>query len=190
VGTFARRALPLVIANRCGVPIPITRDAAVRASLFTLTPILGYLHCAFPQEPLIVARLVVCLPLRNSMLSVTPGGRSALVHSAPSASPAPPMIGSALSQNSSLLGAMCQIQSITLHLVTLVYLPVRLAPFGHYTSERLTKPYSGELPACAVLSQLANIARLPIGPAMRPSPRLEDEQHCGAIPGSYSWMTP
>ena len=29
------------------------------------------------------------------------------------------------------------------------------------TSERLTRPYSGELPACAVLSQLANIARLP-----------------------------
>ncbi|MEE8093989.1 MAG: hypothetical protein V3T47_07115, partial [Gammaproteobacteria bacterium] len=32
---------------------------------------------------------------------------------------------------------------------------------SHYTSERLTRPYSGELPASAALSQLANIARLP-----------------------------
>jgi len=34
-------------------------------------------------------------------------------------------------------------------------------PFDHYTSERLTRPYSGELPACAVLSQRATIARSP-----------------------------
>ena len=59
------------------------------------------------------------------------------------------------------LGATCQIQGYTLHLVTLVYLSFWLAPFGHYTSEQLTKLYSGELPACAALSQLANIARLP-----------------------------
>jgi len=38
------------------------------------------LHCALPQEPWFVARLVTYLPLRNSMLSLTPGGRSALVH--------------------------------------------------------------------------------------------------------------
>ncbi len=25
---------------------------------------------------------------------------------------------------------------------------------------------------------------------MRPSPRLEYERHCGAIPGSYFWTTP
>ena len=57
---------------------------------------------------------------------------------------------------------MFQIQGYTLHLVTLASLSVGLAPFGHYTSERLTRPYSGELPACAALSQLANIARLPV----------------------------
>jgi len=34
-------------------------------------------------------------------------------------------------------------------------------PSSHYASERLTKPYSGELPAAAALSQLANIARSP-----------------------------
>jgi hypothetical protein len=83
VGTFAQQALPRLIANHCGVPIPITRDAAIWASLFTLMPILGYLHCAFPQEPLIVARLVAYLPLYNSMLSETPGGRLALVFSVP-----------------------------------------------------------------------------------------------------------
>jgi len=57
---------------------------------------------------------------------------------------------------------MVQIQGYTLHLVTLASLSVGLAPFGHYTSERLTGPYSGELPACAALSQLANMARLPV----------------------------
>ena len=89
MGIFAPRALPLIIANPCGLPIPITRDAAIWTSLFTLMPILGYLHCAFPQGPLIVARLVAYLPLYNSMLSETPGGRFALVFSVLPVSPAP-----------------------------------------------------------------------------------------------------
>jgi hypothetical protein len=76
------------------------------------------------------------------------------------------------------LGAMCQIQSDTLHLVSHAYLPVRLAPSGHYTSERLTKPYSGELPACAVPSQLANIARLPMPKGPRGQPTPQPRGHC------------
>ncbi len=48
------------------------------------------------------------------------------------------------------------------HLVTLTYLSVRLTPSGHYTSERLTRPYSGELPASAVLSQLTALPGYPI----------------------------
>ena len=49
----------------------------------------------------------------------------------------------------------------TLHLVVRTFLTFQLTPSGHYVSERLTKPYSGELPAFAALSQLANIARFP-----------------------------
>ncbi len=41
---------------------------------------------------------------------------------------------------------------------------LRALPSGHYASERLTRPYSGELLALPVLSQLANIARLPKDP--------------------------
>ena len=52
-------------------------------------------------------------------------------------------------------------RAYTLHLVALAYLPFRLLPSVHYTSERLTKPYSGELPDTAALSQFATIARLP-----------------------------
>ncbi len=47
-------------------------------------------------------------------------------------------------RNRSLVGC-----SSTLHLATLAFLPDQLSPAGHYTSERLTKPYSGELPASA-----------------------------------------
>jgi len=61
----------------------------------------------------------------------------------------------------SLLGARFQIQGNTLHLVSLAYPTVGLSPSGRYTSERLTRPYSGELPAGAVLSQRATIARSP-----------------------------
>jgi len=51
VGTFALRALPLFIANRCGIPVPITRDAAIWTALFTLLPILGYCFAPFPKSP-------------------------------------------------------------------------------------------------------------------------------------------
>ena len=60
-----------------------------------------------------------------------------------------------------LLGALCQIQGYTLHLVSRASLPIRLTPSGHYASERLTRPYSGELPANAVLSQLAPLPGYP-----------------------------
>ena len=157
------------IANPCGLPIPITRDAAICAPLVTLVHILGYLDCPFPQEPLIVARLVAYLPLYNSMLSETPGGRLALVFSVPPVSPAPLGTGSAHTQHSPFSGLWFRFRAYTLHLVTLAYLPLQLPPSGHYTSERLTTPYSGKLPAFAALSQLANIARLPGHPVLRES---------------------
>ncbi len=47
-------------------------------------------------------------------------------------------------------------------------LPFRLSPSGPFASERLTKPYSGELPASAALSQPAHIARLPNPPTLCP----------------------
>ena len=105
------------------------------------------LHCTFPQEPLIVARLVAYLPLYNSMLSETPGGRLALAFNVPPVLPAPLETRSAHTQDSPFSGLRFRFRAYTLHLVILAYLPFRLAPSGHYVSERLTKPYSGELPA-------------------------------------------
>jgi hypothetical protein len=60
--------------------------------------------CAFPQEPLLVARLVTGQSLYNSMPSETPEGRSALVIDALPAWPAPDLTGSALSQNTCFSG--------------------------------------------------------------------------------------
>ncbi len=62
---------------------------------------------------------------------------------------------------SSFSGLRFRFRAYTLHLAALACLPFRLSPSSHDTSERLTRPYSGELPASAALSQLANIARLP-----------------------------
>ena len=152
------------IANPCGLPIPITRDAAICAPLVTLVHILRYLDCPFPQEPLIVARLVAYLPLYNSMLSETPGGRLALVFCVPPVLPAPHWTGSAHTQNSPFSGLRFRFRAYTLHLVTPAYLPFRLAPSGHYTSERLTRPYSGKLLRFHGSFTVGNIARLPPSP--------------------------
>ena len=62
---------------------------------------------------------------------------------------------------SSFSGLRFRFRAYTLHLAALACLPFRLPPSGPYTSERLTRPYSGELPASTALSQLAHIARLP-----------------------------
>ena len=83
------------------------------------------------------------------------------VHSAPPVLPAPTLKGSARPQNNVVLGATCQIQGSSpspRHTHDLLY---DITSFRRYTSERLTRPYSGELPARAVLSQQATIARLP-----------------------------
>ena len=114
----------------------------------------------FSQEPF-VTRLVTCMPLCNSMLSETPGGQLALVFSAPPAWPAPRLTGSALTQNPGFSELRFRFRAYTLHLAALACLPFQLLPSSHHASERLTRPYSGELPALAALSQLANIARLP-----------------------------
>ncbi len=95
------------------------------------------------------------------MLSATPGGQLALVCIVPPAWPAPCLRGSAHTQNKRFSGLRFRFRAYTLHLAALACLPFRLSPSSHYTSERLTRPYSGELPASAALSQLANIARLP-----------------------------
>jgi len=58
-------------------------------------------------------------------------------------------------------------RAYTLHLVVHTSLTFQLTPSDHYVSERLTTPYSGELPAFAALSQLAPIARLPSHPVPR-----------------------
>jgi hypothetical protein len=74
-------------------------------------PYSGTVHCAFPQEPLIVARLVARLPLYRSMLSETPGGRSALVTHAPPTWPTPDLKGSALTQTTCFSGLRCRFRA-------------------------------------------------------------------------------
>ncbi len=69
----------------------------------------------------------------------------ALVFCVPPVLPAPLGTGSAHTQNSPFSELRFRFRAYTLHLVTLAYLPLQLAPSGHYTSERLTTPYSGKL---------------------------------------------
>ena len=118
------------------------------------------LPCAIPQEPLLVARLVTCRRC-DTRCRLRPRGTvgARLLRTARMACARPDRIGS--HPKSKLLGATYRIQGNTLHLVSLMSLTVRLAPSGHDTSERLTTPYSGGLPACAVPSQRATIARSP-----------------------------
>ena len=71
-------------------------------------------------------------------------------------------------------GLRVRFSAYTLHLVALASLPFRLTPSGHDASERLTRPYSGELPASAALSQRTHIARLPSHSAMFRLPDLRD----------------
>ncbi len=162
MGTFAQWALPHFIANR--LRRRTGPHHSRRGPLTTSFYIGGHtrvLALRFSQEPLVAARLVTCMPLCSSMLSATPGGRLVLVPSVPSAWPAPSLKGSAHTQNLSFSELWFRFRAYTLHLATLAYLPFQLSPSGHYASERLTRPYSGELPAVAALSQLTNIARLP-----------------------------
>ena len=146
VGTFTPWALPHFIANHCGSPVPITRDAAISTPLFTLVLILGYLPCAFPQEPLLVARLVTRLPLCSSILSYRPRGgtqRSSVTRLAcglrlfPGDRPTPKM--------RIFSGLRLRFRAFTLYLDALAYLLLKLLLSDNYTSERLTRPYSGEL---------------------------------------------
>ena len=71
VGTFAPWALPRIIANHGGVPA----GGHLSASLYigNHSTLHSYSGTCLSQEPLLVARLVTCLPWRNSMLSATPG---------------------------------------------------------------------------------------------------------------------
>ena len=164
MGTFAQWALPHLIANRLRRRTgPHHSRRGPLTTSFYIGAHTRVLALRFSQEPFI-ARLVTCMPLCNSMLSATPGGRSALVFSAPPAWPAPGLKGSAHTQNLSFSELWFRFRAYTLHLAALVYLPFRLLPSGHYASERLTRPYSGELTALAALSQLTNIARLPKPP--------------------------
>ncbi len=76
VGTFAPRALPLLIANRCGVPVPITRDAAICASLFILIHILGYYFARCPKSPCSsLAWLLACRCASRCCLRLRGGSR-------------------------------------------------------------------------------------------------------------------
>ena len=121
--TFARRSLLASSLCPCGLPVPITRDAAFSHPLFYHWA--QYSGCSFRSAPkgCFVARLVVCLSLCNSMPSSTPGRRShARLLRAQPLGLRPRVTGSALSHTFEFLGAMSRIQSYTLHLAALVYL--------------------------------------------------------------------
>ena len=111
-----------VISRFIAKPLRSYRSPSLASAPFGLLllrwqTILGYYPSRsgmFHQEPsgLSDARLVTSLSLSSSMLSETPGCREPLISNAPPVSPAPFTRGSALSQNSFLLGAKGQIQGI------------------------------------------------------------------------------
>ena len=153
VGTFALRGLVASLLNQfpsLATCLPHTsfyigrRTRKVHASL----------HKSYS-----IARLVTPLSLCTRCCLWPRGdGKHSSITCLP-AWPAPKMRGSAHSPKFRSLGAMCQIQGYTLHLVTLAYLSIQIPPSKHYTNERLTKPYSWG-PLCP--SQQRTSARLPI----------------------------
>jgi hypothetical protein len=162
VGTFAQRGLVASSLCRCGLPVPITRDAALPRPLFTLDEVLGVCNAILPQEPRFVARLVTCLSLNSSMLSWTPGCRfrARLYRAHRLACARMERIGTF----PNLAGSRGYVSDSGLHPSPRCsrLSSFQLSAFSRYATERLTRPYSGGLTRLLrAPSQQATIARLP-----------------------------
>ena len=118
VETFAQRELAASSLNHCGhTGLHPSHRRLLAASFYVGRPYSVTIPSIQDDSPRAFglfsdARLVTPSSLSCSMLSATPGCRSALVFNAPSVLPAPVIKGSALSQKFEFLGALCQIQSI------------------------------------------------------------------------------
>ena len=82
------------------------------------------------------------------------------------------------------------------HLGEAVAPEVAVGPQIRVAPEVTVGPQVGIAPEVTVRPQVGVAPQVAVGvkggvapqvPAMRPSPRLEYERHCGAIPGSYFW---
>ena len=123
---------------------PSLASASFGRLLSRWSTILGYypndLGC-FHQGPLGAfsdARLVTPSSLSCSMLSETPGCRLALVHNAPSVSPAPLRKRSARSQNQCFSGLWVRFRAHTLHLARLAHFHIQREI--HYRAVDYTLP--------------------------------------------------
>jgi len=129
VGTFARRGLAASLLDRCGSPVPITRDAAISSPSVYIGRGTRVLPLRLIPQELFARRSPGYLPVVVLLDAVLDPGVAAAYSSLPSAplSPAPNMRGSAFFPKYRFLGAMCQIQGYTLHLAALVTSPFVLS---------------------------------------------------------------
>jgi hypothetical protein len=152
VRTFARRALPRFKAIRCGVPVPITRDAALWTPLFTLAAILGFCFAPLPKSP---CSSLAWLSANRcaARCCLRPRGDSSRSSLSRFLFRLRPQRWDRLSPKMmEFSGLWFRFRASTLHLAALVSLPFRLLSSCHYTSERLTGPYSGEFPVSGSLT--------------------------------------
>ena len=125
--TFALRSLLASSLCLCGLPVPITRDAAISHPPFTLGSILRYFHCGCFPKGFCFRRLPGCSSAVVQLDAVCDPGASAS-HSSLSRSPHGllPARGYRHFPNLHCLSGLClRFRAYTLHLVTLVY-----SPFG------------------------------------------------------------
>ena len=164
MGTFAQWALPHLIANHCGIPVPITRDAAIPCPLFNIgrgTRVLPLR--SIPQE-LLVRRSPGYLPAVVRLNAVLDPGASAS-HSSLSRSPHGLRPNGVDRHRPNIPGSRSYVSDSGLHPslrhTRLSSLPARA--FSHYTTERMTNPYSG-------------------GPVRISAPSLSAGNHCQVTP--------
>ncbi len=153
------------IASHCSTPASITRDVALQHPLFTLDAVLGYSFARVAGSPRALgsslAWFVTCRCAARCRLRPRGVGFT-LVHIALTAWPTPNRKGSARSQNcrfSGLVSDSGQTPFTSLHSLVLL----QACAFSRYTTEWLTRPYSGGLIHIRrTPSRRVTIARLPL----------------------------
>ncbi len=142
MGTFAQRELVASSLGRCGAPVPITRDAAVPSPSFDIGRGTRVVVRSIAQEPgTSLAWLLACLCAARCCLGPR-GVGFALVSIALTAWPAPAWKGSARSQIQRFSGLCVRFRATPFTSLLSLFL-LRAFAFSRYTTERLTRPYSG-----------------------------------------------
>ena len=147
--TFALRSLVASSLGHCGTPVPITCDAALPHPLFTLGTVLGHGAVDYPRALVpSLAWLLACLCATRCCL----GPRGAGLHSSITRSP----LGLRLDGKDRLVpkirfsGLRVRFRAKPFTSLLSFILPLAFA-FSRYTTERLTRPYSGGPTRCRAL---------------------------------------